>query len=335
MATLFKRSNGIYYYVTSHLGRRVWRSTGARSRAEAEKFISSGFKSEDNHTPDVTLSQFTSQFLQYAETNLAPPTVLLYKQAIGTLKRLIGDFNLRSYTVQDVETFKVKRSHEVSGVKVNIDFRTLRAFFQTALRWKLIHENPFHGVKQLKIPPKAPSYLSREEFHNLLQVITLPWFKNLIIFAVSTMMRCGEIVSLTWNSIDLRRRVILIQNTKDFRIKTTKPRAVPMNDWVYQFLSTRENKVGQVFSFPDGKELTVGYVSRRFKKYILRAGLDKEIHFHSLRHTGATWLVQEGVSIYAVQRLLGHSNISVTQMYGHLETDSLFKSVQRISVPID
>ncbi|HXG38677.1 MAG TPA: tyrosine-type recombinase/integrase [Bacteroidota bacterium] len=335
MATLFKRSNGIYYYVTSHHGRRVWRSTGARSRAEAEKFISSGFKSRDAHNPDLTLSQFTPQFLQYAETNLAPPTVLLYKQAIGTFRRLIGDFNLRSYTVQDVETFKVKRSREVSSVKVNIDFRTLKAFFQTALRWNLIQENPFLGVQQLKIPPKPPSYLSQDEFQNLLRVITIPWFKNLVIFAVSTMMRCGEIVSLTWNSIDLRRRVIFIQNTKDFRIKTSKPRAIPMNDWVYRFLATRENKIGRVFSFPNGKELTVGYVSRRFKKYVLKAGLNKEIHFHSLRHTGATWLVQEGVSIYAVQRLLGHSNISVTQMYGHLETDSLFNSVQRISLPID
>lgn len=108
-----------------------------------------------------------------------------------------------------------------------------------------------------------------------------------------------------------------------------------MNDWVYKFLASREKKVCRVFSFPDGRGLKVGYVGHRFKKFIRKAGLSEEIHFHSLRHTGATWLVQNGVSIYAVQKLLGHSNISVTQVYSHLETESLFNSIEKISISVD
>ena len=154
---------------------------------------------------------------------------------------------------------------------------------------------------------------------------------HLIMFSVCTMMRAGEIVSLTWDSIDLRRRIILIQNSKNFCSKTGKPRAVPMNDWVFKFLSTKERNAEFVFTFPDGRKLSVGYVSHRFKKYVRKANLTSEVHFHSIRHTGATWLVQDGISIYAVQRLLGHSNISMTQVYSHLEPEGLFQSVERIT----
>ncbi len=106
-----------------------------------------------------------------------------------------------------------------------------------------------------------------------------------------------------------------------------------MNEWVFRFLATREKKAGYVFTSPDGKKLRVGYVSHRFKKNVRAAGLSDEFHFHSLRHTGATWLVQGGVSIYAVQKLLGHSSISTTQVYSHLEVENLFQYVDQLEMP--
>jgi site-specific recombinase XerD len=335
MASLFKRPNGVYYLITNVNGRQVWKSTGARSKREAQKIIREGFKKVQPTPPRLTLTQFIPQFLAYAETNFARTTVLLYKEAIEKFKSILGDFPLSAYTTHDVEEFKSKRLKQVSMVTVNINFRTLRAFFQTAVRWKVIDENPFRGVKQIKVPPRRPIYLSKEAFKCLLGTINLPWYKELVVFAVSTMMRAGEIVSLQWKSVDLRRRIIMVENTDEFRIKTTKPRVIPMNDWVIGLLAPREQKEGHVFTFPDGKRLTVAYVSHRFKKYVIKAGLPGDLHFHSLRHTGATWLVQDGVSIYAVQRLLGHSSISVTQVYSHLEVDSLFQSVARISIPAE
>ena len=115
----------------------------------------------------------------------------------------MGNRNLDVYTVFEVESFKAKRLEEVSAVKVNIDFRTLRALFQTAVRWKLLQENPFHGVKQIRVPAKRPSYFTKETLEKVLRHTKLPWFKELIVFAVCTMMRAGEIVSLKWDSVDL------------------------------------------------------------------------------------------------------------------------------------
>jgi site-specific recombinase XerD len=106
-----------------------------------------------------------------------------------------------------------------------------------------------------------------------------------------------------------------------------------MNDWVYRYLAARVDKTGLVFRFPDGRPLNVPYVSHKFTKYLRAAGFPEEYTFHTLRHTGASWLVQDGVSIYAVQRLLGHSNIQVTMIYSHLVTSEMHESVNRIQIP--
>jgi hypothetical protein len=81
MATLIKRSNGIYYQIVNFHGRQIWKSTGVRSLIQAKKVIANNFK-KDVTPVDLTLTQYANQFLQYAETNFAPGTRMLYDQAI-------------------------------------------------------------------------------------------------------------------------------------------------------------------------------------------------------------------------------------------------------------
>jgi site-specific recombinase XerD len=72
-------------------------------------------------------------------------------------------------------------------------------------------------------------------------------------------------------------------------------------------------------------------LSKLFKRYVLRADLNPKLKFHSLRHTFASWLVQKGVSIYEVSKLLGHSDIRVTQIYAHLTLDNLRSAVELLN----
>ena len=85
-----------------------------------------------------------------------------------------------------------------------------------------------------------------------------------------------------------------------------------------------------VFSLNDTRILE-SRVTHKLKDYIRLAQLNHKLHFHSLRHTFASWLVQDGVSLYEVQKLLGHSNIAVTQVYSHLQPETLHSTVNRIS----
>ncbi len=332
MASLVKTRSGIFYLVLSINGRRIWRSTGARTREEAEAVVREQYPEHLHTRSPGKLSDFLPQYLEYAEVNLAPSTVLLYRDSVRSFLRILGDKKLERYTAHDIERFKIVRAREVRPVRVNLEMRHLKSFYQTAVRWGMLAQNPFAGVKFVKIPPQRPVFFTREEFQRLLAAIPHQWFRDLVLFTVSTMLRNNEVVHLKWSSVDLRRRFIMVENTADHRLKTPQPHAVPMNEWVYQFLAARPHKTGNVFRFPDGRNLNIMYVSHQFTKYARAAGFPEGYHFHTLRHTGASWLVQDGVSVYAVQKLLGHSSIQVTMMYSHLVTSEMQESVNRINI---
>jgi len=336
MAILFRRSNGVYYHVTCQKGKRIWRSTGKRNRLEAEKFLRNvaleGQNKADKESRGITFSEFVARWRTYAETSFAPSTIRLYNESIRNLVRIVGDRELRSYTALDIEKFKANRLVEVSPTKTNIDFSDIKAMMNVAVKWNMLDKNPCAGVKRVKIPPQRPVYLTQAEFADLLQSIKVGWLRDIATFAVTTMMRIGEIVNLTWDSIDLEKRVILVENTDRFRLKTTQPRELPMNDWVFGFLSKGTTRAGYVFTYPNGRKMMVGGVSKRFKKGCRNAGLSERIHFHSLRHSGASWLVQDGASIYFVQKILGHSNIEVTMRYSHLVPSEMHAIINKIVI---
>jgi integrase len=331
MATLFRRSNGVYYVVQVRKGKRCWRSTGTTSRIDALKKLKRlSFDPVEPTPARVTLAQFAETFFPYAQANLAPATVTLYRAALKSFTRIIPKGALGSVSSLDMERFKAARLKEVSPSKVNIDFACLKAFFEKAVTWNYLESNPCKGVKLIKIPPRRPVFLTEGEFGRLLATVDEPWFKELLVFAVSTMMRAGEIVNLTWTSVDMIRKVIMVENTNEHRLKTTQPHGVPMNDLVFAMLDKRKERSGLVFRNGKGERLQVNHLTHKFKRHVKRSQLSDELHFHSLRHTGASWLVQGGVSIYAVQRLLGHSDIKVTMIYSHLVTSEMHESVNTI-----
>ena len=146
MATLFKRSNGIYYVVEIRNGKRFWRSTGARTRRDALKATKRVDPIPVKPSKQISVSQFSEIFFLYAEANLAPRTVELYRDALKTIIRLLGDRDLRSYSSLDMEKFKALRLKEVSPSKVNIDFATMKSFFQRAVTWNLLEIVPCDGL---------------------------------------------------------------------------------------------------------------------------------------------------------------------------------------------
>lgn len=123
----------------------------------------------------------------------------------------------------------------------------------------------------------------------------------------------------------MTNNVIRIESRENLRVKQGKYRIVPMHRVVYQTLRTIPQKEARVF-----KDVKGHWVTRLFQCYIVATKINPDLHFHSLRHTFATWLVEEVVQIYEVQKLLGHWDIKVTKNYAHLKVDTLRPSVERI-----
>ena len=249
---------------------------------------------------------------------------------------MAGDIPLPSLTMQHLDNFKIKRLIEVSAVTVNRELQALRASMNTAVSWKFIEINPFSKMKQLNIPEQQPKYFSKIDFQKLIFMINENWLKEIIVFAVLTGMRRGEILNLRWQDIDLQQKTIHIQSNPTFRTKQGKHRVIPMNEIVFNLLTGRKVNSSCEYTFHlDGRKINDDYVTKKLKRYIRDSHLDGRLHFHSLRHTFATWLVQGGVNIYEVQKLLGHSSVKVTEVYSHLAASELHGAVNKITLPLN
>ncbi len=261
----------------------------------------------------------------------------IYRPAFKLLLSICGDKALASYNIRDVETYKSERLNTCSPVTYNIEFRALKAAFNRAVRWELLKENPFSKSKQVRVPEKPVVHFTQDEFMKFTAGVNEPLLKGLFTLAVLTGMRLGEILNIQWSNVDLEQRLIHITNQDGFLTKTGRSRSVPMNDEAFDLLKKLKSQATEqpyVFVRRGGK-LRPSYVEHKFKHYVRAAGLRDDLKFHSMRHTFASWLVQNGASIYEVKELLGHSDIKTTLIYAHLAASQLHATVNRISLHVE
>ncbi len=329
MPSLIQRHRGIWYGIFSYEGKRIWRSTETSCKEDAEQIVESLSK-EYVSWRNLTILQYRDQLLNLLEGDLARGTLQLYGQALSKFAKIVGDRSLRSLSPYHVEFFKSERFKQVSPTKVSIDFRTLRAAFNRAVKFKMINCNPFARCENIRVPEKTPRFLSRDEFNCLVRIIDDLQLRSIVILAVATGMRLGEIVNMRWENIDLDRGYIHLENRDDFVLKGRRNRSIPLNQTARRVLAVQPRRSEYVFSNRRSARISGPWVSRRFKRYARKAELPEEIHFHSLRHTGASWLVQSNVPISYVKEILGHSSISTTLIYSHSTADHLQESMKKI-----
>ena len=159
----------------------------------------------------------------------------------------------------------------------------------------------------------------------------------MVLFAVDTGLRLAEEANLRWLDVDFNNRVLTIGN-KYFNTKSKRIRRIPFNDRIEEILvrnSNRQLANGYilrefVFTQNNGKPYKLDTISKSFKKVIREAGFDEALHWHSLRATAASNWVNKKVPIYTVQKLLGHANVSTTQVYSKVSLDELRDAVNRL-----
>ena len=198
-------------------------------------------------------------------------------------------------------------------------------------------------VKEVILPKKEkhiPTFLSIDEIKNLLSVFdeTKPTEyrdKTMVLVMYSAGLRVSELINLEKRSINFEEKLITIKG------KGNKERFVPLNYIALEYLNNylSQNKNNKVFSKSkylfinkkDGKPLTRQYFFVELNKYAKRAGIDKKISPHTLRHSFATHLLENGADLRVVQELLGHSKIETTQIYTHLSTKKILDALDLYS----
>ncbi|MCB0747209.1 MAG: site-specific integrase, partial [Ignavibacteriae bacterium] len=193
-----------------------------------------------------------------------------------------------------------------------------------------IEKNPCKFIK-VRIPEKTPKFFTKEDFDKFIKAVDNEDLKDLYIFAVNTGLRLGELRNLTWSNV-IDSKIVL--DNHSHLTKTDKVRVIPLNKIAQTIFNKRfdTNKVKTKYMFTfRGFKLTEDNATHKLKKYIMKVGINEKLNFHSLRHTFASWLVQNGVNIYNVSKLLGHANIKTTEIYAHLRAEDLRESVEMLN----
>jgi integrase len=219
-----------------------------------------------------------------------------------------------------IEEYKTFRQKAISNASVNRELSVLKHCFSQAVKWGLIAKNPTQGVSMLKETSRT-RYLSYEEEERLLSGCP-QWLGEIVLFALHSGMRMGEILSLLWADIDLTQKTILVRQSKN-----GLPRSVPMNRVIFDLLSSKEKRQPLERVFPVNKNT----LSKTFHSVCQELGIE-DFRFHDLRHSFSTRLSQSGCNVFQIMSLLGHKSISMTARYSHFNTESLRSVVNQLAV---
>jgi len=272
----------------------------------------------------ILFEDYAQEYLEYSKANKAWST---YKRRDRfSIKHLLSVFKgkyLFDLTPKMVEEYKALRLQDVAPATVNREVACLKAMYNKAIEWGYAKANPVKGIKKLKEPPGRLRYLKPEEVKSLIE-FSPKHIRPIVITALNTGMRKGEILDLKWSRVDMKNRKITVGNAKN-----NETRVIPINQTLYQeLLNLSEKSKGEyVFSNRNGypfKEIKNGFSSA------LRKADIGGFRFHDLRHTFGSHLVMQGVDLRTVQQVMGHKEIKMTMRYSHLSPEFVQEAMGRL-----
>jgi len=320
---VYKRGES-WYLDVRHDSRRIRKKiTGARTKSEAVAALATikadilrgefNFKQEKK----ILFNDFAKEYLVYARINKGS-----WKRDQVSLKNLNAffvRFLLLKINPKHIEDYKIQRIEKVKPATVNRELALLKFMFSLAIKWKYVKENPVKEVKQFQERKIEMKILDRDEIDRLIHN-SCDHLKGIIILALNTGMRKGEILNLNWNDIDFNKLFIFIKTSK-----SGAARKAPMNDLVVDTLKRIKRESDYVFCSPKTKE-HIKDVKTAFKAACVRAKICN-LRFHDLRHTAATYMVTGGIDLVTVSEILGHADIKMTMRYAHPTPENKRKAV--------
>ena len=277
--------------------------------------------------PVPTVADFAEEFMRtYVATN-NKPSEQTAKESIFRMHLLprFGSLKLDRLDEHAIERFKAdQRQAGLSNKTINNHLVVIGKMLRTAVEWKRLPAIP--KMKRLQVVKPRFDFLSFEEAERLVEAAASePEWQSTIIVALNTGLRLGELLALQWGDCDLTAGNMVVRRS-DWQgqvgtTKSGKERTIPLNAKVLVALRRHRHLRGPlVWCQEDGRAYDKDNLKWALKRIVKRSGL-RHFEWHVLRHTFASHLVMRGVSLKAVQELLGHSTIEMTMRYSHLSAD--------------
>ncbi len=230
-----------------------------------------------------------------------------------------------------------KKGKATSTISRNL--ASIRCFFQYLLNNKLINEDPTLNLKSPKSEKKIPAVLTIEEVNLLLSQPKSNCFKGsrdkaMLELLYATGIRVSEIIALNIWDMDLELGILTVkENDRDKRVIPIGTVALNALEYYVNTYRPEENSLEPLFINYSGSRLTRQGFWKIIKQYTREANINKTITPHTLRHSFAVHLIENGADMKTVQEMLGHSDISTTQIYSFASNDKELREVYKNSHP--
>lgn len=307
-----------WYVDFTFKGHRIRESIGP-SRKNAEKVMAKR-KTEiaENKYLDVrkdpepiSFHDFAKKFLEWTRVNHKTSSRTRELSNMRSLEESFQNKKLHEITTWEIEKWKQRRKGEVKPASVNREMATLKSMLSKAVEWGKLKESPARKVKPLKGVIQRLRYLMPDEVQRLISNCA-DHIRPIVIVAVHTGMRKGEVLALRRDQVNFDQGIITLTDTKN-----SERRDLPMNETVKATLKAIGGDDLFFFTSTKNKGKPYVWIEMSFHQALERSGIE-DFKFHDLRHTFASNLVMAGEDLNTVAELLGHKSLEMTRRYAHL-----------------
>jgi len=330
---IYKRKDqkGFSISYTDQSGKRRRKKVHVRTVAEAEKLRAGAMARVETGKilgvippSDDLFEEVTQKYLAHQQVHLTPKE---YERTEGIMRiHLMPRFAGRKFAdIQriELEQYVIDRVQERANPHTILkEVNKIKRLWSLAVSWKVVPINITHKLETPPLPEDRVRFLEPAQLPKLLEHCP-EWLRPIVVFAISTGLRRGEVLRVRYMDINRERTRVYLP-----KVKNRKPRGVPLNKTAQLALEAAWDPKAKPTDrlFPG---ISLNQVSVEFKRARVRAGIE-DFRFHDNRHTYASWLVMSGVSIRVVSELLGHSSVNQTMKYAHLSTEHVENEASRI-----
>ncbi len=278
-----------------------------------------------------------TEFIDYLlfEKKYSKNTIDSYKRDLKKANVFLKKDFIR-LTKKDIQNYIQSLSKGENSSSVSRNISTLKSFYKFLELNKYTNTNPLTTISNPKARKSLPKVLSEEEVDKLLDINLKTDFdyrnKAMLELMYSSGLRVSELINLTVNDIDLKNAYVRIFG------KGSKERIVPLNDYAIEALSNyilnhrkslfKHGESNYLFLNNHGNKMTRQGFFKILQKIAKEKNIKSELSPHTLRHSFATHLLKHGADLRSIQELLGHSDISTTQIYTHITSERLQKNYE-------
>lgn len=338
MGKIVRRDSSRYFYADyyDNDGRRVRRSLGTANRREAEERLVELLYQKINSKTiirDITFRNFMFTYLNYVKEEMRPKTYKIYKGILNTFDRFLSEDTfcvyLKNISRDMINKYKhfrmnqIYRGKKLSPHTVNIEIRTLKAFFNEAVRGNYIRSNPVKDVALAECVDGPTKMLSIEDYKRIIREARMRYsdfqkdsFVALLLAYIYTGARKEELLNLIPDQIDFQNNTIHIYSHDNYKTKTGRSRFVKLHTKVIEEIKKLKKYPNFVFYSETGKPYKHHFY-RKFKRIVKDLNIGW-VTVHHLRHSLASYLAKLGVSFTTIAQILGHRSINTTlKFYQH------------------